>query len=193
MELTEVGRPQRIADVRAASVRALVPAGVAVLDERTTVAARSTATQLRVQGVQRLTVDPPERQIAEHGPDVAADELLVSGACGVLDVEYLEVPMEQLIDGRAGARTALLVDLGQKARKHLVGFLRGARARRHVLRPVVPLLRDGVDADVHPDAERAARTLLDLAAGAATSLGHGSEASRLAPQIAPSTPVDLLQ
>jgi len=89
-------------------------------------------------------------------------QTLVAVERRVLDTEHLQVPVEHGVDGRAGARVALLIDLRRQARARLLGFLRRPRTGRDDLRQVASFARDGVDPVVHADTQRAARQGLDL-------------------------------
>ena len=129
----------------------------AVLDERLAVAVCAAAGELPVERVQDLAVDPAQRHAADQRSDVVAYEPLVAVERRLLDAEHLQVPVEHLVDRRAGARVALLVDLDKQPRARLLGFLRRSWTRRDDLRQVVALARDGVDPGVHADTQRAAR------------------------------------
>jgi len=76
-------------------------------------------------------------------------------------VPRLEVPVEQLIDRRAGSRVALLVDLVEEPGSNFLGLPRGLRARWNNFLQVVPTVRYRADAGVDRDAQRTAGELLD--------------------------------
>jgi hypothetical protein len=67
------------------------------------------------------------------------------------DVERLQVPVEQLVDGRIRARVAALVDLVEHPRPGLLGELRRLRSRRddfhEGMAPAGERVLAGVDAD----------------------------------------------
>lgn len=88
-------------------------------------------------------------------------------------VELFEIALDQLVDGRARARVAVLRELANEA---VSGVLRGApglRPGRDDLDQVVPALRDRVDAGVDADTEGAARKLVDAAPLAPCPGGSG--------------------
>ena len=85
--------------------------------------------------------------------------------------------VEQLLDGGARARTALLVDLHDQApQRFLRGIHRGGTGGDD-LADIVPTLAEGVDAGVDRDSQGAAGKLLDLAtlpvASPCRGAGHG--------------------
>jgi hypothetical protein len=79
------------------------------------------------------------------------------------------VPVEQLVNGRVGARVAPLVHLASEPAKNLVGRSLGAMASGHGLAEVVPAPSERIDAGVCTHPESTAGKRLDgaaLAAGA---------------------------
>jgi hypothetical protein len=75
--------------------------------------------------------------------------------------DQLEVPVEQLVNRRGGARVAALVDLPGQTPRNLLGLGHRLRAGWHDLAEVVAPLADWVDPGVHAYPKRAARQLLD--------------------------------
>ena len=117
-----------------APVVARVLPGGAVLDGRATGAMVPAAAQLRVEGVEHLRA-----------------------------VELVEVARQQLVDGRARAGVAFLVDLADEAVASRPRLPLGLRTGRDDRDEVVPLLRDRVHAGVHAHAPGAARQEIDAA------------------------------
>ncbi|HSV65501.1 MAG TPA: hypothetical protein VLJ59_06275 [Mycobacteriales bacterium] len=117
---------------------ALVLAGRPVVDTWPAVAVRAASAEPRVEGVEQLGVQAGHHDGADHGADVLGDQRLVGTAGGVLHVEQLQVPVDELVDGRPGARVALLVHLVEQAGHNLLrlgaggalGLLRRGRAER---------------------------------------------------------------
>ena len=71
-----------------------------------------------------------------------------------VDVEDLGPSVEQLPDGRSGARSAFLVMLQQPG-AYLLGFVAGLRPGRRDLGELHPSLRGRFRPAVHPDTEGA--------------------------------------
>jgi hypothetical protein len=71
-------------------------------------------------------------------------------------VELVKVSGQKLVDGRRRPRVPLLGDLMQQSVPDLLGLTPCLGAGRNNLDQVVALLRDGVDASVDPDPQRAA-------------------------------------
>jgi hypothetical protein len=81
--------------MRSASVVALMFPGRPMVGEALPAVAPDAATaQLRIEGVQDLAVDLPQRQLPERGADVALDVALVCPARGSLELDDLQVPVE---------------------------------------------------------------------------------------------------
>jgi hypothetical protein len=186
VNLADGGARERLADVASALRVAVVRPVGRVVDLDPAVAVLPAAPQDRVVRVQELAVEPRDLERAEARADVDADDLLVAVPRGVFDFEELEIAVQELVDRGLGPRVALLVDLRGEPALHLRGLLASVLARGDGLDEVVPLAAEWVDARVHADAEGAVGADLDLAA---LSSGHGPEASRFAPTMAP-TPVD---
>ena len=138
-------------------------------------------TQLRVERVEDLAVDPPDREFSEERLDVQAGEALVAGARRLLHLKHLEVAVHQLRDGGVRPRAPSLVNLGQEAGPGPLSFFGRGLACGDDLGQVVTFARNRIDAGVDPDPQRAARESLDLTAVSATSRGaSGRRDSRLA-------------
>src|SRR5262249_33526959 len=98
------------------------------------------------------------------------------------DAENFDVAVHQLVDRRAGARVAVLVDLVEQPGTNLLGFLLRARARRDNLHEGVIALGEGIAARVDAHSQGAAWQGVDAAAGspgACLRTGH----ARSLPQI----------
>jgi hypothetical protein len=75
---------------------------------RLAIAVLTASPQLRIDGVQDLDIEPGQRQRSEDGPNVLADVPVVSPSGRRVDIENLKPPVEQLADGRLGARMRFL-------------------------------------------------------------------------------------
>jgi hypothetical protein len=95
VNLVDARRRQRLANVRAALVGALVRLTgtrlAAVNDECAAVAVLAAAPQHRLEGIDRLAGQLRDGQAAEQWADVQADRRVVSGAGGYLDIQDVEV------------------------------------------------------------------------------------------------------
>jgi hypothetical protein len=96
----------------------------------------------------------------EQGPDVLVDLEDIAALGGWLDIEHVEPPVQELIDGGARARVAPLIHLVEESRAGLLGVARGIRTGRNYLGEVVSALRQRVDPAVHPDAQGTAKLVL---------------------------------
>ena len=83
-------------------------------------ASLSAATELGVEGLQGLGVELADRDGAERGPNVFV-EPDTRVACGRLQFNHLEPPVEQRVHCRVSARVAALVDLSEKPSPCLLG------------------------------------------------------------------------
>ena len=157
----------------------------AVLDGRPTGAVVAAAAQLRVEGVEHVRVDRADLEPAQVGRDVLADVAGVERLGGLRAVELVEVARQQLVDGRARARVALLVDLADEAVASRPRLPLGLRTGRDDLDEVVPLLRDRVHAGVHAHAPGAARQddRCCPARGVNRSSGHSARRERTAVRV----------
>ena len=160
-----------------------------VFDVRPAVAVRPAPAQLGVERVEHGGPQGADLLLADQREDVPSGEVAVRGERRGLDLEQLEVPLEQLLDGGGGLRVPLLVDLDREPAQRLLRLRRGGRPGGDHLAEVVPPLGQRVGAGVDRDAQGAARQLLDLAALAAPSsrrgAGHGARLDRLAPRMYP--------
>ena len=145
-------------------VVALVRLARAVVDGLRRRAVLPAAAELGVEGVQRLRLEVPDRDLPEVGRDVVAHVAAVERQRVRGAVELAEVAVEQLVDGRARPRVAALGDLDPEPVADPLGLLprlwaRARRPRRSMWR----LLGDRVDPGVHAHAQGAARQHLDAA------------------------------
>src|SRR5690606_24344651 len=113
---------ERPADVRPTAAIADVLLGGSVVYRGPPTAVSATCAQLRVERVQDLTVDLANAERSQQGPDVVLDVALVAAEGGPVNVEQLEVPVHELVDGGPSARVAALVDLRQQPRPRLLGL-----------------------------------------------------------------------
>jgi hypothetical protein len=120
---------------------------------------------------------------------VPIGEVAVRGERRGLDLEQLEVPLEQLVDGCSRLRVPLLVDLDREPAQGLLRVRRGGRPGGDQLAEVVPPSRQRVDTGIDLDAQRPARQLLDLtplpSLLTCRRASHNSRLGQLAPRIAP--------
>jgi len=86
-----------------------------MLNLRSTVAVVPTPSELGVERLQDLSIDPAHLHGAENRSDVLTDVTLVAGLCVRSNIEQLEVPIEELIDGGRSPRVSLLVNLIEQA------------------------------------------------------------------------------
>src|SRR4051812_40179802 len=139
--------------MRSASVVALVFAGRPMVGEALPSVAPDPATpQLRIEGVQDLAIDPPQCQLPERRAHVSLEVPLVGPARRTLELDDLEVPIQQLVERRAGAWAASFVDLAQQPRPYLLGFLGCSRPSWPPLRQHQLLARQRIHACVDPHA-----------------------------------------
>ena len=123
------------------------------------------------------------------------DRRVVAGAGGRLDVQDVEVAVHELVDGGAGARVALFIDLPDQAYARLLRLGERPRTGGHGLGQVVPPAGQRVDTRVHLHPQRTTGEGLDLAALTSrrrACCGHGARLERLAPRLAPHEPVHSL-
>jgi hypothetical protein len=90
-------------------------------------------------GVQSASLQP-----ADEGPHMVVDVADVGRLGGPLDIERLQVPIEQLVDRRAGPGLALLVNLVQQPGQGSLGLFPGSWARRDDFDQVVTLAGDRI-------------------------------------------------
>jgi hypothetical protein len=114
VNLANAAVSQALAFVGLAPAVALVGAVRAVLDELAPPAVGTASPQLLVERVEQLAVDLTDRLVADQRTDVVAGERLVVLLGVRLRLQPLEVPVEELIDGRLGPGVALFVDLGEQ-------------------------------------------------------------------------------
>jgi hypothetical protein len=95
-------------------VLALGPSG----DEGAPAAGNAALAEARVQRVDRLGLEPGDRQPPDRRADVFLDLAEVAGPCGPLHLDDIESAVDQLVDRHASARAALesglLLDLGKQ-------------------------------------------------------------------------------
>jgi hypothetical protein len=110
-------------------------------DRPTTV--RPTCPELPVERVQHLAVDVADLDLADERTEVIADQRLVAVQGGRLDVQQLQVPIEELVDRRTGARIPPLVDLGEQPGACLLSLACCPRTGGNDLREMVRLRLTG--------------------------------------------------
>src|ERR1700754_2006024 len=101
-------------------------------------------TQVRVERLKNLRVEPTDLQAPENGPDVLTDLPLVPLPRTGLHVDDVEPPLKQLVDRGRRTRVPLLVHLVQETGANLLRL----SPRRGDVREVQPTLRDRVHAGV---------------------------------------------
>ena len=112
VDVADRRRRERSALVRAAPVVALVRAGDAMVGRAlASGATAAAAAQRRVERVQRLGVEPAGLEVAQARRDVVADVGPVQVQRAGRAREAVQVPLEQLVDGRVRSRGATLGDL----------------------------------------------------------------------------------
>jgi hypothetical protein len=123
VDLPHRGRRQRRADVRRASLVALVLGLRPVVHSPTPpVTVHTAAPELGVERVERLAIEHAQRQRAEHRAHMDVGAADVRLPRGLLELDHREVPIKQLVDRRLRPRVALLVDLVEQARPDLLGL-----------------------------------------------------------------------
>jgi hypothetical protein len=166
------------APVRAAAVVAVVRLARPVIDVVASRAMVAAPAQLGVERVEGLGIELTDLQVPEQRRDVlarvaAVERQRVRGA-----VELVKVTLEELRDGRAGARVPVLGDLADQPVPDIAGPTLGVRPGGHDLDQVVPSLGDGVLTRVDAHAKSAAGQDINAAPLAASELRTGRRHSR---------------
>lgn len=111
--LVQAARPARPAAVP--DRPALVRRGGPMIDPGRVSAVLLALAHLSVERVQHLAVQPAHGQPTDQRPDVLVDVPDVGAPGRLLDIEHLEVPVEELVDGGSDPWVSLLVHLVQQA------------------------------------------------------------------------------
>ncbi|WP_241996121.1 hypothetical protein [Kribbella sp. VKM Ac-2568] len=113
-------------------------------------------TEFGVEGIHYAGVEGADLLLAEERPDVFLGVAAVHVQGVELEVCFVEVAIEQLVDRGLRPGVAPLVQLVEQVDLCLVRQLLGVRADRDRLRQVVPTFGNGVDACVYAHSEGAA-------------------------------------
>ncbi|OLM15480.1 hypothetical protein Ae706Ps2_5577c [Pseudonocardia sp. Ae706_Ps2] len=162
MEVPDRRRRERPTAARTAPAVALVLPRRPVIDAlRRPRAVVATATQLGVERVQRLRPDGAGLRPPQERTDMQLQVPGVGPVRGRANVEGLQVPVEQLVQRRARAGAALLVDGVEEPGARGLGTGLLARAGLDHPDEGVPLPRYRLLPAVDADAQRAARQPVD--------------------------------
>lgn len=102
----------------------------AVIDPPPAGAVLTAATQLRVEGVDHLGLKRADLDVPDERADVLVDVVPITADGALPAIVHRQVPIEQLVDRRAGARVTALADLGQQPSASFLGPILGAGAGR---------------------------------------------------------------